>query len=173
MAEPFRYNRTMIALHWLTAALIATAWIGAQVIDFFPRDLRMPVRSTHILLGLILAATLLVRVAVRLTSPPVPPANAGLFERIAQLGHILLYILMAAVVLIGMGYAFVRGETLYGLVSLAAYAPADRSWRHLVGEWHELAANAILIVAGGHAAAALVHHYVLRDGLLRRMMPAA
>ena len=80
--------------------------------------------------------------------------------------------MLGMVVLVGMGYAFVRGETLYGLVNLAAYAPADRSWRRLIGGWHELAANAILIVAGGHAAAALFHHYVLRDGLLRRMLPA-
>jgi cytochrome b561 len=30
-----------------------------------------------------------------------------------------------------------------------------------------------LILAGLHAAAALVHHYILRDGVLRRMLPSA
>jgi cytochrome b561 len=29
----------------------------------------------------------------------------------------------------------------------------------------------VLILAGLHAAAALFHHYVLRDGVLRRMLP--
>ena len=43
----------------------------------------------------------------------------------------------------------------------------------LIHGWHELAANAILIVAGLHAAAALFHHYILRDATLRRMLPWA
>jgi cytochrome b561 len=42
---------------------------------------------------------------------------------------------------------------------------------HLIGGWHALAANAILVVAGVHAAAALFHHYILRDPTLRRMLP--
>ena len=46
-----------------------------------------------------------------------------------------------------------------------------QSLRHLVGDWHALAANAILIVAGVHGAAALFHHFVLRDATLRRMLP--
>ena len=37
--------------------------------------------------------------------------------------------------------------------------------------WHELAANTIVILAAIHAAAALVHHYLWRDGVLRRMLP--
>jgi cytochrome b561 len=36
-----------------------------------------------------------------------------------------------------------------------------------------LAANAIMIVTALHAVAALFHHYVLRDGVLRRMLPMA
>ena len=41
----------------------------------------------------------------------------------------------------------------------------------LIHGWHALAANAILIVAGLHAAAALFHHFILRDATLRRMLP--
>jgi cytochrome b561 len=37
--------------------------------------------------------------------------------------------------------------------------------------WHGFAANTILIVGGMHAAAALFHHYLLRDDVLRRMLP--
>jgi len=42
---------------------------------------------------------------------------------------------------------------------------------HLVGSWHVLAANMVLIVASVHAAAALLHHYILRDETLQRMLP--
>jgi len=38
-------------------------------------------------------------------------------------------------------------------------------------EWHEKIGWAIIIVALGHAAAALYHHFVLKDRVLRRMLP--
>jgi cytochrome b561 len=41
----------------------------------------------------------------------------------------------------------------------------------LIGGWHALAANTVVIIAGVHAAAALFHHYILRDATLRRMLP--
>jgi cytochrome b561 len=37
---------------------------------------------------------------------------------------------------------------------------------------HELNGWAIVILAAGHAAAALFHHYVLRDPVLSRMLPS-
>jgi cytochrome b561 len=36
---------------------------------------------------------------------------------------------------------------------------------------HTWLGNAILWVAGVHAAAALYHHFVLKDGVLRSMLP--
>lgn len=32
-----RYDRRTILLHWMTAGLVAMEWLGAQVIDWFPR----------------------------------------------------------------------------------------------------------------------------------------
>ena len=47
----------------------------------------------------------------------------------------------------------------------------DRAFAHSVTEIHEIAANALVIVASFHAAAALVHHFVFRDNTLIRMLP--
>ena len=51
-----------------------------------------------------------------------------------------------------------------------------RTWSHLVSdqsleELHEFAGNLILILAGLHAAAAIFHHLVLKDGVLMAMLP--
>lgn len=70
---------------------------------------------------------------------------------------------------LGLVNAFVRGYGIYGLFHLPQIG--DRAWRHAVTDWHGLAANVLLGLAGFHAAAALVHHYAWRDGLLRRMLP--
>jgi cytochrome b561 len=40
-------------------------------------------------------------------------------------------------------------------------------------ETHEVLANTLIILAALHAAAALVHHWVLRDRTLVRMLPGA
>jgi cytochrome b561 len=43
--------------------------------------------------------------------------------------------------------------------------------RRPITQWHGLAANILLGLALFHAAAALVHHYLWRDGVLGRMLP--
>ena len=51
-----RYDRTMIALHWLTAGLVVVLWVIAQIIDDWTGQARVNVRSIHITLGVVLVA---------------------------------------------------------------------------------------------------------------------
>jgi hypothetical protein len=67
----------------------------------------------------------------------------------------------------------VFNEQLEGLLIPPPFAPFSKPAHHLVGELHELNGWAIIILAAGHAAAALYHHYVLRDRVLSRMLPGA
>jgi cytochrome b561 len=168
------YDRKTIALHWITAILVVTLWGLAQIIDFFPSGLpRVFARSTHIGLGIVLALVLITRLHWRLTSGvALPQADAGWPGTLARAVHILLYVLLAAVVLAGLLNASVRNVNFFGLFKIPNIAPGDRSTRQLIGSLHELAANAVLITAGLHAAAALIHHWFLKDGVLRRMLPA-
>ena len=47
-----RYDTTTIVFHWATAILVATQWLGAQIIDWFPKGtLRVDARSMHIVCG--------------------------------------------------------------------------------------------------------------------------
>ena len=60
------YDRRTIRLHWLTAALVAALWIIAQFIDDFPRGMpRIGARSTHIILGVLLALVVARRIGWR------------------------------------------------------------------------------------------------------------
>jgi cytochrome b561 len=61
---------------------------------------------------------------------------------------------------------------LFGLGIPSPIAALPRPVRHQVTEVHNWVAWAIIIIAALHAAAALYHHYVLKDGLLKRMLPA-
>jgi len=171
---PSRYNGGMIALHWLSAVMVAALWIIGQVIDVFPRDsmLRGAMRSSHILLGLSLFVIVLLRLAWRrLSRHRIPPPEPGWMGRAGGLMHLALYALLLVLVIGGPLNAWVRGDSVFGLFQFTAPAPDARWLRGLVGEVHELAANTILVLAGMHAVAALLHHLLLRDDTLRRMLP--
>jgi cytochrome b561 len=168
-----RHDHTLIGLHWVTAGLVAALWAIGQTIDFAPRGaLRIDYRSLHIVLGVSLAAVLVVRLALRATrGGMLPPLDHGLLRAVARLTHLLLYVVLIGTVALGVSNAWVRGDSIFNLFTLPSFAPDDKGLRDAIGDYHALAANTLLILAGFHAAAALFHHYVLRDTTLRRMLP--
>src|SRR5580658_10151816 len=167
------YDPVTIALHWTTAALVVLLWLIGQTIDWAPSGpLRVDYRSLHILLGITLAGVFTSRVIWRLRrGRSLPGVGSELMEWIARLTHWALYVLILTTLVLGLANVWVRGDAIFNLFSVPAFDPANKALRTLIGDWHALAANAILILAGVHAAAALFHHIVLRDGVLRRMLP--
>jgi len=167
------YDRVSIRLHWLTAGLVILLWGIAQVIDFFPRGTpRITARSLHILLGLLLLGVLVTRVNWRIRSGTrLPPAVPGMLGRGAKLVHYALYVLVAGTLLLGLANVWIRGDNFFGLFTVPKLAPGNHELKEAVEDLHGWAANTVLIVAGLHAAAALVHHFALRDQVLRRMLP--
>ncbi len=169
-----RYDRTTVTLHWLTAALVAVLWLLGQTADDFPDGslANTGLWSIHVTLGFALALALISRVVWR-AGPGValPAADRGALHILAKATHYVLYLLLIAVVVLGVVNAFVRGYSMFDLFHLPQVG--DRAWRRPITHWHGLVANALLALALFHALAALVHHYVWRDGLLRRMVPAS
>lgn len=173
MQREARYDSVTIWLHWATAGLIVALWLGAQIIDLFGRGApEMYLRSLHVTLGVTLACVLAFRVVWRLTGARGPAVRADLLETAAHLLHYVLYALAGVVVVLGALTVWMQGDTIWNLFTIPAYDPANvRALGREMRGWHGLAANTILILAGLHAAAALGHHYLLRDNVLRRMLP--
>jgi len=174
--QGLRHDRTTIALHWTTAVLVAVLWGIGQTIDIFPNGpLRIDYRSIHIVCGVLLGVVLVARLTWRLTRrQSLPPTEHGALLFIARFTHWLLYALLVVAVGLGVAYLWVRGDSIFNLFQIPAFDPDPanrRALSHQIGGWHALAANTILIVAGLHAAAALIHHFVLRDATLTRMLP--
>ena len=172
-----RYDFTTIALHWVIALLIAFQWLGAHAIDWFPKGpLRVDARSLHILTGVLVIALLAARIVWRVTKGRrLPPAGSGPSEMAAKALQGLLYLALVAILCGGMATELIRGDSLFGLISLPKLGPWDGAARHAlaerIGGYHALAANVILVLAGLHALAALAHHFILKDNVLRRMSP--
>ena len=167
------YDRTTISLHWLTATSVAVLWIIGQTADWIPDGpVNTDVWSVHVVLGILLIAIVAYRIFWRATGGRrLPPADSGALNVVANGTHYAMYLVLAVVLALGVTNAFVRGYNLFDLFSLPQIG--DRESRHAITEWHGLAANILLGMAAIHAIAALIHHYVWRDGLLNRMFPGA
>src|SRR5437879_13393378 len=118
---------------------------------------RITVRSLHILLGVTLGVVILLRMVWRASSGRrLPLAAPGFIGYGAKLVHYGLYLLVVATVALGIANVWVRGDSIFGLLTVPKLAPGDQVLEETLEDLHGWFANAVLILAGLHAAAALV-----------------
>lgn len=169
-----RYDGIAITFHWLTALLIAVLYALGQLRDLPGRGSALShwMLNTHYSLGLALAAVIVLRLAWRATHRP-PAQERGLMGAAAHAGHVALYGLVIATVVFGITSRWFSGQAIpfFGFFTVPPLMDLGSAVRHSLRSLHELAANGVMILAGLHAAAALLHHYVLRDEVLHRMLP--
>ena len=172
-----RYGAVPKALHWTVAALVILAWTLGTIGEELPRGvMRAANEFIHVSAGLAILALLIIRFGWRLADPPPPLERTALGrfgDYAARSGHWLLYGLLAAAVASGIVAQFAEGEALpvFGVFEIASPWTKDHEFAEAAEEAHELLANALVIVAGLHTAAALLHHWFLRDRTLVRMLP--
>ena len=168
-----QYDNVTILLHWLKVALVLSRWLGAHAIDWFHTGWpRTDIRSLHIVIGLFFTGVIMVRLVWRWTrGTQFPPADSGALQFFDALLHGLFYLLVVTTVALGLLNAFARGDNLFGLFSLPKLL-FDSPTKAQINGLHGLFANVILAAASAHAAAALRHQYLLKDGVLTRMIPA-
>ncbi len=174
-----RYGAISRALHWLTVICVSNAWSLGQLIDGFPTGLpRAFALPAHMMLGELVITLLIVRLGWRAVNPPPPPepTRFGAFLNFASgLTHYALYGLLVVVPVVGMVVQLKEGRALpiFGICDLASPWPRDHEAAERILYAHEVLANGLLILAGLHAGAALIHHYVFHDRTLVRMLPGA
>jgi cytochrome b561 len=169
-----RYGTIPQLLHWVMVLLVITAWLLGQFVDDLPKG----ALSIHIWVGCALLLMLVVRAAWRMVDPPPPPEPTVLgpwLDHVGSLAHYALYLLLALVPVAGTVTQFARGDALsiFGIFEIVSPWVKDRAFARSVTEVHEILANMLVILAALHAIAALIHHWVLRDRTLVRMLPGS
>ncbi len=160
-------------LHWAMAALILWQLLGMVLKVLLGRQ---PVVAffvgMHASIGTLIFALVLVRIVWAWVNRGHRPGHgAGLMGLAAKSGHALLYALMVAVPGMALlrGFGGTRPFEVFGWQLSAGQAEAV-SW--MVGPanaLHGLLAWGLLVVIGGHVAMALIHQFVMRDRLMKRM----
>jgi cytochrome b561 len=172
---PVRYDRTTIILHWLTVVLVVVLFALAEIWDFLEHGapLRKEFQSLHISLGILLTVVLVIRLGWRTTRGTRMPTATNLQERLAKGMQHALYLLLAVQVALGFLLRWAQAEsfTFFGLFSLQFATVKNHALEHTFGNFHNIIAWTIIVLAGLHAAAALMHHYVLKDDTLERILP--
>lgn len=171
------YTASQKWLHWSLFGLVLFMYALTFGEDIFPRgDVRAEMAwKIHISFGIVFAALVAWRLLLRLRggAPALPAGMTPLESAAAKTGHLLLYALLVAIPILGVLLTWYRGDALsfFGLFTIPSPVMPDRAMARSIKGLHSLCANGILIVAGLHALAALWHHYVRRDAVLRRMLP--
>jgi len=172
-----RYGAIPQIVHWLTANFVVCGFLLGQFGDVLPKGApRAFGLLVHMTLGQCVLALLVVRLAWRQVDPP-PPAEktplGRLIETAAKLSHFTLYGLLLVVPGLGVIVQFKRGNDLpiFAIWHLPSPWPVDRNLARSILSLHGTVADALLILAGVHAGAALVHHWLWRDRTLSRMLP--
>ena len=173
------YTNVQKVVHWAVFLLVLGVYGLTYLEELFPRGDpgRALVWWFHVSFGMLLFVMVIIRLGLRLTlGTPGLPIEMSEFERwAAKIAHLLLYALLVAIPVLGILLTWYRGDALsfFGLFTIPAPVSPDRETARLIRELHSLCANLILILAGVHAAAALWHHFIRKDDVLRRMLPQA
>jgi cytochrome b561 len=173
--QPNRYTRTAMALHWVLAlALLGSFSVGVYMSDLPVSPQRLKLYNWHKWAGVTILMLSLLRLLWRATHRPPPDLAAPRWQlRAAHLTHGALYALFFAVPLLGWAYSSAAGFPIvwFGVLPLPDFVSPDKALAETLKPWHGALAFALAALVVLHVAAALKHHFIDRDGLLRRMLP--
>jgi cytochrome b561 len=163
-------------IHWLIVVLITLQVVLAMIADELPLGVRkLAMLARHKSVGITLLGLAIIRLVWRWLNPaPDLPKTLSPYERVlAQLTHAALYILLFALPLSGWMMSSARGFPVswFSLFQLPDLVPKSKPLYEALVETHEMLALALGAVVGLHVAAALKHHFILKDNVLRRMLP--
>jgi cytochrome b561 len=171
-----RYGTLSIGLHWVMLLLLIAVYACIELRVFFPKgsDLRTALKTWHFMLGLSVLVLASIRLAVRVINPVllIESAVSRWSKLSAKLMQITLYVFMIGMPLAGWLLLSAEGKPIpfFGR-QLPALIGESKDLAELIKEIHATSGTVGYFLIGLHAAAALFHHYVLKDNTLRRILP--
>lgn len=163
-------------LHWLIALLVlGMLGVGLYMTEMRISPQKIQLYMTHKSVGLTILALMLLRLAYRLKNPPPAlPAGVASWQKTAsQISHAFLYLLLFAMPISGWLMNGASGFPMkyFGLVRVPDLLVRNQESLALFKTVHFYIAWTLIAVIAVHVLAALKHHFIDRDSVLRRMLP--
>lgn len=174
--KPQRYGAVAQFFHWAVVVLIAFQYTWAWRIEEAEAiRVRFELVTQHKTIGMLVLVLAILRLIWRLFNapPPLPKHLAKWEVWAAKLGHLALYALIFIVPISGWFYSQAAGygDYWWGPVSIPSVIEASESAEALFYELHEAFVKLLIAVVVVHILAALRHHFILKDNVLKRMLP--
>lgn len=180
MPVPQVYQPAARHMHWLTALLVA----GQVPVGFYMTHrgkeldiwdgLTDNLYSGHKLVGFLLLWLILARLLYRFVNgaPQDEPTLTPVQKRLSHLVHWAIYGLLVAAPLAGwIAVSLYPALGIFGIFNLPALVSPNEALAERAFLAHKLLALGLCGLILAHIGAALMHHFILKDGVLRRMLP--
>lgn len=177
--RPSAYSGSQKLLHWVIALIVLI-----QIpIGFYMKQRGLETKfdaitnelyTAHKTFGFILLLLVLVRIFVRVrTGAPAPEASLSRLQVVAsEAVHGLLYGMLLLVPLLGWtGVSAYGARGILGGFNLPEILAQNAARGEMILQYHRYAAILITLLIGMHVGAALFHRLILKDGVLKRMLP--
>lgn len=169
------YGLISIAIHWVSAILILFLFgLGIYMTGLsYYDDWYHKGPELHVSLGLVVLLLMLVRIFWRLTNPtPVDLSEKRAQNLTAKGVKIFMYLFIFVVLVSGYLITTAEGQpaSMFNLVKFPVLVQLQADNVDLAGELHEYLAWGIIALVVLHTLGALMHHFIMRDKTLVRML---
>lgn len=164
------------SFHWIVALLIIVMLVMGYFLDDFPASIQEMAYNTHKSIGIIILALVILRLGWRWMNvqPGYSTALPHFYKIFIRLAHYAIYLTIILIPLSGWVMATAAGHVPHFLGWVYFPMPGISPNEQLAGEafqLHNTLAIIVIVLVSIHIFAALFHHFILGDTVLRRMLP--
>ena len=174
------YSATARGFHWLTVVATAVLVASGLVMVYRGKDLNIwdgltnTLYASHKALGFVVLVIVVLRLVYRLMhgAPPDAPTLTPVQRSASHALHWLFYGVLLVLPLLGwIGISMFPALDLFAGIKAPALTVPDQAMSKQVLWLHASLAYLLIVLIVMHVAAALFHHFIRGDDVLRRMLP--
>ncbi len=171
--EVDRWTLPTVWLHTIMLLLFIVMFVLAEAMDWTHGSTKGAIIGVHKSIGVLIFLLAWIRLLWNLNHTGPRPIGTKVQQKAALGVHHLLYLLMLVIPVSGyfMSLAHGRSVGFFGLFTLPSLMGARPAMKETLENVHAFLAYSLLVIASGHGALALYHHFVLKDETLVRMNP--
>jgi cytochrome b561 len=175
---PNTYGVVAKAFHWLLFLILTFMILAGNLLASMPKGVeKIQAAGMHKSFGAVLLMLIMLRLLWRLfnDTPRLPDETTATEAFIAKAMHWGLYILMFAQPLSGMMMSQAAGfpVSFFGLFEFPVFLDKNPELAKTFLTMHGTVWVVLVIAVFGHAGAALHHHFIKKDNVLRQMTRGA
>jgi len=174
-----RFGSIAQFFHWIVAVLVLTQYYLVYWTEWvLPKKSPQAIfyiSGLHKPIGVLLLLLIFLAFCWRVSnSRPTFPSTMAKWEKIAaHLTHMLLALCVLVMAMSGLIMSTAAGypPNFFGLYQIPTFISANKALSQLCFNIHVITSYALISLIGLHVLAALKHHFIDKDPVLKRMLP--